>query len=111
MLEYRESGGRGIVEINDDMTIYNASELRKGLLPLLKKPLDLVIDLHGVRDIDSAGIQLLVLAKRTRAAGNLKLSLEGHSECVMNALETLGLVAYFGDPVVILKAQETHDES
>ena len=54
--------------IEGEMTIYRAAELKQTLLNALNGATSLEVDLHGVTEIDSAGIQLLMLAKATGQA-------------------------------------------
>jgi anti-sigma B factor antagonist len=87
--------------IEGDMTIYRAAELRDAILAALDGAATLEIDLSGVDEIDTAGLQLLVLAKRTALADGRALRLLGHSRAVQEVFEMLDLGAYFGDAVVI----------
>jgi anti-sigma B factor antagonist len=89
-----------LLRLDGELTIYRASELK----PLLLDPLlagDLEIDLSAVTEIDSAGVQLLMLAKRDAAASQRSLRLALHSPAVLEVFQLLDLAAYFGDPLVI----------
>ena len=63
------------LHIEGELTIYTAAETKARLLPLLAQCIDLEIDLSQVNEMDSAGLQLLILAKRacTERNGNLHL--------------------------------------
>jgi anti-sigma B factor antagonist len=89
------------LRIEGEMTIYRAAELKETLMTALEHPAGLEIDLSGVTEIDSAGIQLLLLAKRSTTANQRPLRLIGHSSAVTDAFDLLNLVGYFGDPIVI----------
>ena len=52
-------------------------------------------------EIDSAGVQLLMLAKREAQARGGELHLCGHSPAVLDVFELLDLAAFFGDPLVM----------
>lgn len=84
------------------MTIYTAAALKEKLAPVLAESRPLHINLSAVDGIDSAGIQLLMLAKKNRTAAGYKLHLVEHSKAVVTAFDNMGLVSYFGDPVVML---------
>ncbi|TWC28177.1 anti-anti-sigma factor [Pseudomonas sp. SJZ079] len=90
-----------LLHIEDEMTIYTAADLKSQLLPHLAQPADLEIDLSQVAELDSAGLQLLILAKReaTRLGGALRLS--RHSRAVLEVFDLCNLAAFFGDPLVI----------
>jgi anti-anti-sigma factor len=87
--------------IESEMTIYTAADLKESLCSVLDDPRELEINLNKVNEIDSAGIQLLMLAKKERAQHDRKTTLTAHSNAVLETLELLGLIPYFGDPVVM----------
>ncbi len=87
--------------IEGDLTIYRAAELREAILAAQDGAECLVIDLGAVEEIDTAGLQLLVLAKRQALAGGHALRLVNHSRAVLEVFEMLDLVGYFGDAVVM----------
>jgi anti-anti-sigma regulatory factor len=62
------------------------------------------IDLGGVERIDTAVVQLLLLAKREMGAKAGRLLLVNHSAPVVEALDLYGLSAHFGDPVLLRDA-------
>ena len=89
------------------MTLLRAVELRDALLGALEQqgsPVE--IDLSGVNELDSAGVQLLLLAKRTALAKSKELRLVGQSPAVIEVFTTLGLNEYFGAPAFFLFGME-----
>lgn len=96
-----------LLRITGELTIYRAAELKQALLADLADlaeradPAPLEIDLSGVTDIDTAGVQLLMLAKKTAQTQQRTLRLVAHSPAVAEIFELLNLAAYFGDPLVI----------
>jgi anti-anti-sigma factor len=101
MLQVETKDGASHVALQGELTIYQAQELSQEFLPLLAKNEGLVIDLSEVSDIDTSCAQMLMLAKRHCQARSLQCSLVNHSQPVIDVFETLGLVSWFGDPVVI----------
>lgn len=87
--------------IQGEMTIYTALEQKEALSAHLKSSQELQIDLSGVSEIDSAGLQLLLFIKRETSAQQMKLSLVQHSQAVVEVLELLNLSKHFGDPIVL----------
>lgn len=83
------------------MTIYNASELKENFFPLLTDSRELEINLANVTEIDSAGVQLLMLARKDRAERDQVLKLTKHSSEVLDVFELMDLLTYFKDPVVL----------
>ena len=59
------------------------------------------IDLSAVTELDSAGLQLLMLAKKLAAAQGRELHLVAHSAPVIEVFELLNVAAHFGDPLVL----------
>ncbi|MDD2610150.1 MAG: STAS domain-containing protein [Giesbergeria sp.] len=91
-----------------EMTIYRAAELKQLLLEPLQQPgATLEVDLSGVTELDTAGLQLLILAKRTARKQDGQLRLMGHSPAVLNVFDLLNLAAYFGDDLVIAQPPPT----
>ena len=87
-----------VLRIEGEMTIYRAAELK---LVLLADPPPLEVDLSGVTDIDTAGVQLLMMAKKAAQAAQRELRLVAHSQAVTDVFELLNLGAYFDDPLVM----------
>lgn len=90
--------------IEGELTIYRASELKQDLLDKISGNQEIDVDLSQVTEIDSAGLQLMVLAKREAAARSRVLRFDGHSKAVMEILDLADLAGFFGDPVVISSA-------
>lgn len=93
------------VALRGELTIYQAGELAKELLPRLECREPVVVDLSEVTDIDTSCAQVLMVAKRARLGHGKSFVLTEHSQAVIDAFETLGLVSWFGDPVVLKGAQ------
>ncbi|OIP17305.1 MAG: anti-sigma factor antagonist [Comamonadaceae bacterium CG_4_9_14_3_um_filter_60_33] len=87
-----------ILRIEGELTIFRAMELKPILLAM--PPVD-VIDLSGVTDLDTAGVQLLMLAKETALAAQRDVKLVAHSPAVIEVFELLNVAAYFGDHLVM----------
>jgi anti-anti-sigma factor len=86
------------LRIEGELTIFRAMELKPVILanPPVSK-----IDLSGVTDLDTAGLQLLMLAKKTARAQQRDVTLVGHSPAVLEVFELLNVAAYFGDHLVM----------
>lgn len=92
-----------VLSIEGEMTIYRAVELKQTLLAALEREGRLEIDLSGVAEIDSAGVQLLMLTRRSAQERGRELRLVHHSHAVLEVFELFGLGACFGDPLVIIE--------
>ena len=87
--------------VDGDLTIYHAAEIKRHLIDGVRAGGVLELDLSHVGEMDTAGIQLLALAKRESQEPGRALRIVGHSLAVREVLEFLNLVAFFGDPLVI----------
>lgn len=100
MTSFPNSGAAALLRLDGELTIYRAAELKPLLQQALHSAPQLEIDLGGVTDIDTSGVQLLMATKRLAADTQRSLRLSGHSPAVLEAFELLDLAAYFGDPLI-----------
>lgn len=84
--------------IEGEMTIYTAAQLYAELAPFLALASPLDIDLSQVTEIDGAGLQLLMLAKRETLRTGVALQLRGHSPAVLEVFELCDLGGTLGHP-------------
>jgi anti-anti-sigma factor len=92
--------GKRKVAIGGEMTIYAAAAAKDRLLEALDGADELEIDLSEVVEIDTAGVQLLVLLRREALLARKRVSLSGHSPAVLEVLDRYRLAAFFGDTAV-----------
>jgi len=93
-----------VLALDGELTIYRAAELRDlliGALAGLGEGAALELNLAEVSELDSAGVQLLMAARKTALASQRELRLVGHSPAVLEVFETLDLAAHFGDPLLM----------
>lgn len=84
-----------------DLTIYHAVEIKQRLIDDVTANAVLELDLVHVSEIDTAGVQLLALAKRESQKLGHTLRLVNHSASVREVVEFLNMTSFFGDPLVI----------
>lgn len=89
------------IAIDGELTIYRAADLKVTVLEALRKARVLEVDLAGVTELDTAGLQVLMLAKNTAMADQRELRLLNHSPAVVEIVEMLNLGAFFGDALLI----------
>lgn len=89
------------VRLAGELTIYHARELRDGLLPLVVTHREVELDLSGVEDFDTAGVQVLLAGKGAAAIAGHSLRLVRHSRRVIEVFAAMNLSGFFGDPFVI----------
>ncbi len=73
--------------LSGELTIYCAHELRTLLLQALGLEQSVCIDLSEVSDIDTAGLQLLLLARRELEAKGHRLGLQGYGSHLESLLK------------------------
>ena len=89
------------IEIKGELSIYSVAALRSQLLDALDAASEVEVDLSAVGEIDSAGVQLMVAAKREAALRQKALRFSGHSPTVIDVLELCKLCSHLGDPLLI----------
>lgn len=89
------------IEIGDNLTIYQVPQQKDRLLEALSASDALELDLSQVGEIDTAGLQLLLLVKREAMKAGKALTLSAHSPAVRELFEFTRLAGYFGDPMII----------
>lgn len=87
--------------VEGDLNIYQAAAIKQHLIDGVRASKLLELDLSHVMEIDTAGLQLLLLAKRESQTLGHELRIVRHSPAVREVIEFLNLVALFGDPLVI----------
>ena len=92
--------------IEGELTIFTAAQQKPKLLKFLNKGKQLEVNLAGVTEIDTAGLQLLILIKREAARAGKVLSFVMHSNVVLETLELANLTSTFGDQVMLTNNKE-----
>lgn len=99
MTDTAETIGR--IALEGEMTIYTAADMKTRLLTALDESNGLEIDLSAVSELDTAGLQIMVLVKREAGHQGKTLLFIDHSQAVLDVLDVTGLGSVFGDPVLI----------
>lgn len=97
------------IALEGELTIYTVAEQQAKLLDAIATRMDIDVDLSAVSEIDSAGLQLMVAAKRHAIAQGKHLRFTKHSDPVLGTLDLCDLVGYFGDPVVVFSSARKND--
>ncbi|HEY8977465.1 MAG TPA: STAS domain-containing protein [Burkholderiaceae bacterium] len=88
--------------IDGELTIYRAAELAVAMKTALAGVAEggaLELDLSEVAEMDCAGVQLLLAARRSATESGRSLRLAGRSAAVDEVLAILRLTGHFGDAV------------
>lgn len=89
------------LNLEGELTIYHAAEVKPEVIEALDRCEQMHIHLGSVSEIDTAGLQVLILAKQEALRAGKALHLTDHSTAVMELIDLFGLSSYFGDPVLI----------
>lgn len=82
--------------LEGELTIYGAAELQTRLIAALADaPEGMDIDLSGVTELDSAGVQLLMATHRAARASGRTVTLCAPSEAVCEVLARFDLASFF----------------
>lgn len=92
--------------IEDELTIFTAADQKANLLSFLDSGDSLELNLSQVAEMDTAGLQLLILIKREAARTDKTLRFTMHSKVVLDILELTNLTTSFGDQVVLAHNEE-----
>lgn len=82
-------------KVEGEFSIYTAAALKPQLLAALDDSVTLELDLAGVTEMDTAGLQLLLLCKREADSRGRPLRLSGNNPVVKEALELCNLQQLF----------------
>lgn len=92
------SAARRSVALDQDLTIYHAQEHRRVLLEAVAETQAIEVDLSRVAEIDTAGLQVLLLTKRECMAAGKEMRILAPSAAVQEVLAFLNLAEFLGDP-------------
>ena len=92
------ASGAPVLALTGELSIYQAQELKKTLLDAVQPGATLALDLSGVTALDTAGVQLLLLAQRTAQARQGDVRVTQPSAPVREVLALLRLDAQLLQP-------------
>ena len=87
--------------LTEDLTIYHALDQKNTLLDALATSDELELDLLPVSEMDTAGLQLLILLKKEAQRSGKRVSIVAHSQAVRAVIDFCNLATELGDPLVI----------
>ena len=94
-----------LLSLTEDLTIYHAFEQKTMLLDALDSADLLELDLSQVSEIDSAGLQLLILLKKEAQRAGKRFAIVAHSQSIRAVIDFCNLAAVLGDPLLIPAAE------
>lgn len=105
-------GDVSLLTLNGEMTIYTAMELKQILADALSGCTELTVSLAGVTEMDTAGVQLLLMLKKASQQQDKSVRLKDHAPPVLKVIEIFDLSGQLGDPVVMPtgRTRSSHQE-
>jgi anti-anti-sigma factor len=98
--------GTGSVHGCGDLTIYAAAHFKETVLAALEHSSSLSIDLSEVAELDTAGLQVLILAAREASRAGKSVKLVSPSHVVTSTLALCGLDSVFATQGLQASAEE-----
>jgi anti-anti-sigma factor len=92
---------KATLRLEGELTIYSVAEARGQLEAALDQHPSLHLNLSGVEELDTAGVQLLVWIKQEAKRRGKQLVLSAHSPAVVEVFDLLQVAGLFGDPILI----------
>ncbi|QDQ88185.1 STAS domain-containing protein [Alcaligenaceae bacterium SJ-26] len=103
------------LDIEGEFNIFTAQEMKTRLLGFIEAQTgntagQIEIGLANVTEIDTAGLQLMLLARREAAQAHLTLRFTGHSHAVVDLLDLSNLTAQLDDQVLVAPQGHPHHD-
>ena len=89
-----EKNGNAVFRMKGAMTIYEAVSIRDAFIESLKVFDGAILDLEEVTEIDIAGVQLIVSAKKTAEKSQKAFTISGFSNAVAETVSRAGFELY-----------------
>lgn len=90
--------GHALLQISGELTIFQAARFKQQMLNAVDSAGELLeLDLSTVEQLDTAGLQLLLLLKREAAAQHKRVTVSSVSGQVQSILDLLHLHTYFAE--------------
>ncbi|HJW33258.1 MAG TPA: STAS domain-containing protein [Holophagaceae bacterium] len=103
--ESTQRKGKILIQPKGELTIFTAAQAKREFADALEAHADPEVDLSAVEELDTAGVQILLWARREAAHRGRTLPFVDHSPVVMEVFDLLNLVGIFGDPIFITPSQ------
>ena len=88
----------GAMALSGELTIFSVQEIHQRLIEALAKHDELTVDLRDIVEVDTAGLQLMLLAKRKPGKA---VRFCHHPEVVLRLIDLANLGQTLGDPLVL----------
>ena len=97
-IETQQTGNTARMSLSGELTIYTAAEIKASLAQVMGNADEIEVDLSGITEMDTAGLQLMLIAKRR--AGKTVCFVK-HAPIVMRLIDLANLGGVLGDLMVV----------
>jgi anti-anti-sigma factor len=97
-IDVKRKGKTARVALSGELNIYTVAEIKAGLAGCMESADEIEVDLFGVTDMDTAGLQLMLIAKRNPGK---EVRFVNHPPPVLRLVDLANLAGMLGDPLVI----------
>ncbi len=104
-IDAQQENGICRLQMEGELTIYHSLEIRDGLMEHLTANAEIELDLSGVTEMDTAGFQLLLAAKREGTRLGKAVRFVSHSQAALDVIDLYDMAAQFGDPLLLSARQ------
>ncbi len=84
-----------VYQIGNHLDSFNAQEVQNGIMAIMDKGSNVVIDMTACDYISSIGLRVLLYSKKVTTANGLKLYLVGVRDKVKDVMEVTGFNSFF----------------
>ncbi|WP_321416149.1 STAS domain-containing protein [uncultured Desulfobacter sp.] len=88
-----EKDGNLVMRIEGALSAYEVKDLKDSLLTGFANYNGIIVDINGVTECDTLGLQLLLSAGKTAEKLNKTFNITGNSQSILDAIIALGLEA------------------
>lgn len=82
-------------QLGKELDSFNYQEVQNGIMAILEKGNNVVLDMTACKYISSTGLRVLLYTKKVAVAKGLKLSLKGMSDEVKDIMSVTGFDHFF----------------
>lgn len=106
-IDVKREGKTARVALSGEFSIYTAAEIKAALADCMGNADEIEVDLFGVTEIDTAGLQLMLIAKRNSGK---EVRFVNHPPSVVRLVDLANLAGVLGDPLVISARESERGE-
>ena len=97
-VDIEHQGTSARVTLSGELTIYSVAEIKSALAEAMGKASEIEVDLAGVTEVDTAGLQLMLIVKRHPGCD---VRFVNHSPEVLRLVDLANLGGALGDPLTL----------